>query len=137
MHKYPTENYLLKFFAVDSILGCFVSLWWDGDTNRDRKFFTFLGWHRFLIRITSAEAHYYKFDENDPENFPAKVLFTMVLKDFDKDLLVASREERFHPLYRPAFTSFRGQVFVYGRHPDSGVGFSGHYGRLFCLGFLY
>ena len=39
MQKYPTENYLLKFFAFDSGLGCFVSLYWNGIRNQNRKLF--------------------------------------------------------------------------------------------------
>ena len=38
MEKYPTENYILKFFGFDSGAGCFVSLYWDGDRDHARKF---------------------------------------------------------------------------------------------------
>ena len=64
-------------------------------------------------------------------------LHRLVLKDFDKDFLVESRAGRFHRNIWPSLTSFRGQIFVYGRHPDSGVGFSGFYSKNFSKYLLF
>ena len=124
-------NYLLKFFAFHSSLGCFVSLYWDGIRNHDREFGLSSETSRdsrIHSLIVSAEAHFFDLNKG-AFNFttPARRL---PMPDFDKDLMEESRKGNFHSKFKPVLTSFQGQVFVYGRHPYTGYGFMGHYGRL-------
>ena len=78
----------------------------------------------------SAQAHFYQFIESQ-WNETLQLIRNISMPNFDMDLLEESRKGNFHSKFKPILSSFHGQVFVYGRHPQTGVGFMGHYGRLF------
>ena len=127
---YKTDNYLLKFFAFDSLFGCFVSLYWNGTLGVNRKF---LPSDSLLILfctfLVSAEIHYYMFDEMNKGNDP-QLVKSMVLKKFSMHILENARYKIFHSKHKPVMTSFGGQVFIYARDPGSDVGYFGHYSKL-------
>ena len=81
------------------------------------------------LLTVSAQAHFFEFSERRAFNSTPKKSFSM--PNFDKDFLEESRNGNFHRSIKPVFTSFKGQVFVYGRNPRTNLGFMGHYGRLY------